>query len=156
MRLAIFVNSFIIKFKNMKNFLVLFGAVLFLGAAQAQTTVPKPPTSKSDMSTVTTDVNTKEHVCTAACKDGKHVYAHGERGHKCGAECMKAMSRTTADPAKPDPAKPDPKTNLKEHVCNASCTKDKHNYLHGEKGHKCTAACHKTKTSSAVSPAKKS
>jgi hypothetical protein len=32
----------------------------------------------------------KAHVCTAACKDGKHVYAHGEKGHVCGAECMKA------------------------------------------------------------------
>lgn len=32
----------------------------------------------------------KAHVCTAACKDGKHVYAHGEKGHVCGPECMKA------------------------------------------------------------------
>jgi len=32
----------------------------------------------------------KAHVCTAACKDGKHMYAHGEKGHICGAECMKA------------------------------------------------------------------
>ena len=31
----------------------------------------------------------KAHVCTAACKDGKHMYAHGEKGHVCGAECMK-------------------------------------------------------------------
>ncbi|MEO8068712.1 MAG: hypothetical protein ABI599_13540 [Flavobacteriales bacterium] len=26
---------------------------------------------------------TKEHSCTAACKDGKHSYAHGEKGHAC-------------------------------------------------------------------------
>ena len=32
----------------------------------------------------------KAHVCTAACKDGKHMYAHGEKGHVCGAACMKA------------------------------------------------------------------
>lgn len=31
----------------------------------------------------------KEHVCTSACKDGKHVYAHGEKGHVCGPECKK-------------------------------------------------------------------
>jgi len=32
----------------------------------------------------------KAHVCTAACKNGKHMYAHGEKGHVCTAECMKA------------------------------------------------------------------
>ncbi|MDE3235094.1 MAG: hypothetical protein KGO81_03990 [Bacteroidota bacterium] len=31
----------------------------------------------------------KEHKCTAACKNGKHVYAHGEKGHVCGPECKK-------------------------------------------------------------------
>jgi len=29
----------------------------------------------------------------------------------------------------------------KEHVCNASCTPDKHNILHGEKGHACGPEC---------------
>ena len=29
----------------------------------------------------------KEHVCTDKCKDGNHVYAHGEKGHTCTAEC---------------------------------------------------------------------
>lgn len=33
----------------------------------------------------------KEHVCTAACKDGKHVYAHGEKGHVCTEDCKKNM-----------------------------------------------------------------
>ena len=33
----------------------------------------------------------KEHVCTAACKDGKHMYAHGEKGHVCTDTCKKAM-----------------------------------------------------------------
>ncbi len=37
----------------------------------------------------------KKHVCTAACKDGKHVYAHGEKGHKCGPECKKMMKKET-------------------------------------------------------------
>lgn len=31
----------------------------------------------------------KEHKCTAACKDGKHVYAHGEKGHVCTDACKK-------------------------------------------------------------------
>ena len=31
----------------------------------------------------------KEHSCTAACKDGKHVYAHGEKGHVCTDACHK-------------------------------------------------------------------
>lgn len=37
----------------------------------------------------------KEHKCTAEChKNGKgHVYAHGEKGHTCGAECKKMMEK---------------------------------------------------------------
>ena len=31
----------------------------------------------------------KAHVCTAACKNGMHVYAHSEKGHICGPECIK-------------------------------------------------------------------
>ncbi len=38
----------------------------------------------------------KEHKCTAACKNGKHVYAHGEKGLKCGPECKKMMEKTKA------------------------------------------------------------
>jgi hypothetical protein len=30
---------------------------------------------------------------------------------------------------------------LKEHVCSATCTKEAHVLLHGEKGHTCTEAC---------------
>ena len=41
------------------------------------------------------DMNTKEHVCTPACKDGKHVYAHGEKGHVCTDAEMKAMGKKT-------------------------------------------------------------
>ena len=29
----------------------------------------------------------KNHVCTDACKDGAHVYAHGEKGHVCTEAC---------------------------------------------------------------------
>ncbi len=31
----------------------------------------------------------------------------------------------------------------KKHVCNKECTKDKHNLMHGEKGHKCGEECKK-------------
>lgn len=31
----------------------------------------------------------KEHVCTDKCKDGTHLYAHGEKGHTCTEECKK-------------------------------------------------------------------
>jgi hypothetical protein len=30
----------------------------------------------------------------------------------------------------------------KKHKCNSECTSGKHNYLHGERKHKCTEACH--------------
>lgn len=32
---------------------------------------------------------------------------------------------------------------LKEHKCTKACTKDKHAYAHGEKGHVCGDACKK-------------
>jgi hypothetical protein len=32
---------------------------------------------------------------------------------------------------------------LKEHKCTKACTKDKHVYAHGEKGHVCGDACKK-------------
>jgi predicted ester cyclase len=34
-----------------------------------------------------------EHVCTDKCKDGNHVYAHGEKGHVCTEECHKMMEK---------------------------------------------------------------
>jgi len=32
-------------------------------------------------------------------------------------------------------------TDLKQHACTASCSKEAHAYLHGEKDHTCTEAC---------------
>lgn len=38
----------------------------------------------------TAKVKLKDHVCTQACHDsGKHVYAHGEKGHMCTSACKK-------------------------------------------------------------------
>jgi hypothetical protein len=71
----------------------------------------------------------KKHVCTDACKNGSHVYLHGEKGHKCTEACEK-KNVVSMD--------------LKEHVCTKDCEKaGKHVYAHGEKGHVCTAACEK-------------
>ena len=40
-----------------------------------------------------TKMEMKEHKCTAACKDGKHMYAHGEKGHVCTKACKKMMKK---------------------------------------------------------------
>jgi len=38
----------------------------------------------------TEKVKLKAHACTQACHDsGKHVYAHGEKGHTCTSDCKK-------------------------------------------------------------------
>ena len=41
----------------------------------------------------------RDHVCSAACKDGKHVYAHGEKGHKCTSACRTKGAKAEAAPA---------------------------------------------------------
>ncbi len=38
----------------------------------------------------------KEHKCTAACKNGKHAYAHGEKGHVCTDTCKKMEKKAKA------------------------------------------------------------
>lgn len=56
------------------------------------------------------------HVCTDQCKDGNHLYAHGEEGHTCSEACMKT------------------------HSCTEACKDGNHVYAHGEKGHECASA----------------
>jgi uncharacterized lipoprotein NlpE involved in copper resistance len=55
------------------------------------------------------------HVCTDACKDGNHLYAHGEEGHTCSEAC------------------------LKTHTCTEACKDGNHVYAHGEKDHVCAS-----------------
>ncbi|MFZ1514077.1 MAG: hypothetical protein WAT21_01690 [Saprospiraceae bacterium] len=62
----------------------------------AKTTATKPSTSSSASKpaagsdgTAATDGNIRDHKCTAACKDGNHVLAHGEKGHVCTADCKR-------------------------------------------------------------------
>ncbi len=67
--------------------LILCTAILFaVGcAANAQTAPTKEKKGKAEKKTTM-----KDHACTDAChKAGKCVYAHGEKGHKCGKECKK-------------------------------------------------------------------
>jgi hypothetical protein len=49
------------------------------------TCMAQHPTADSTVNTTT--VAMKDHVCTDACKDGNHVYAHGEKGHVCTEAC---------------------------------------------------------------------
>jgi hypothetical protein len=56
------------------------------------------------------------HVCTDQCKEGNHLYAHGEEGHTCSEACMK------------------------DHSCTGECKDGNHAYAHGEKGHTCASA----------------
>lgn len=39
-----------------------------------------------------TTVSLKDHVCTDACKNGNHVYVHGEKGHTCTDACKNQSS----------------------------------------------------------------
>ena len=75
----------------MKKFFLLLSAFCFFAAVQAQTpaattapsTTTKATTTKATTATPADKEVAKpvEHVCTAACKTGTHVYAHGEKGH---------------------------------------------------------------------------
>jgi len=67
----------------MKKLFLSVAVIGMFAVMSAQTTQTKT-TTKS-----TTKPALKEHVCTAACKDGKHVYAHGEKGHVCTDACKK-------------------------------------------------------------------
>jgi hypothetical protein len=41
----------------------------------------------TDSTSNTNTIALKDHVCTDACKNGNHVYAHGEKGHTCTEAC---------------------------------------------------------------------
>ncbi len=79
----------------------------------------------------------KDHVCTKDCKDGKHLYKHGEKGHKCSEACMKMHAKDMHEGHTHD-------MDMK-HECSKACKDGKHMYKHGEKGHKCDTNCKKMK-----------
>ncbi len=60
--------------------------LLFAGSLLALTVITQPATAQQKKDSTAL----KTHHCTAACKNGKHVYAHGEKGHVCGDACKKA------------------------------------------------------------------
>lgn len=70
---------------------VMAAAALFLSVAcnnekkddKAKTNEP----AKTDMTGKEDPAKLADHVCTDKCKDGNHVYAHGEKGHVCTAKC---------------------------------------------------------------------
>lgn len=109
----------------MRLLLMIPITALCLGTAHAQNTSKeaKPAMEQAPL---------KDHMCTAACKDGQHMYAHGEKGHACTADCMKMHAGEAM---------------MKDHVCTAMCKDGKHMYAHGEKGHVCDPSCkhHKAK-----------
>ncbi len=78
----------------MKKIALFVIATVFAVAVNAQDTkkpAAQPTATPAQAAPVTAtkvaDANTKAHVCTAACKGDKHVYAHGEKGHTCSAAC---------------------------------------------------------------------
>ncbi|MBK6699856.1 MAG: hypothetical protein IPG55_08120 [Saprospiraceae bacterium] len=93
----------------MKKFFLLLSAFCFFAAVQAQTpaattapaTTTKATTTKATTATPADKEVAKpvEHVCTAACKTGTHIYAHGEKGHACTSAC--AAPKTTKKAVKP-------------------------------------------------------
>ena len=73
----------------MKKLLWLLAIALMFYAANAQTTKKE---QKKDMPKMEQKA-LKEHKCTEACSNGKHAYAHGEKGHKCTKECAKQCEK---------------------------------------------------------------
>ncbi|MBK7302808.1 MAG: hypothetical protein IPI90_06055 [Saprospiraceae bacterium] len=60
----------------------------------------KPAAGSEGDGTAATDGNIRDHKCTAACKGGNHVLAHGEKGHKCTAACKRRPTTQKAAPVK--------------------------------------------------------
>lgn len=50
--------------------------------SSSQTTLPSDATGA-------TKTELREHECREACKNGHHVFAHGEKEHVCTDECLK-------------------------------------------------------------------
>ncbi len=72
-------------------FTAAVAAMFLLGSAQITSGGEKMDGKKGTKKEMKKKVKGKEHVCTAACKDGQHAYAHGEKGHVCTEECHKKM-----------------------------------------------------------------
>jgi hypothetical protein len=73
----------------MKN-LFLFLSLAFTAVyAEAHITIDKEP---KKMKAQKVRKHGKEHLCTAACTNGQHVYAHKEKEHVCTEKCQENVS----------------------------------------------------------------
>lgn len=112
--------------KKLISSILVVGALCFVAcnnekkADAATTTTPEKveDPAKAAESVTTAAFAVKAHACGAECKDGKHVYAHGDIGHTC------TEAGTT-------------------HACTTQCKDGQHAYVHGENGHTCTEDCAK-------------
>ena len=68
----------------MKRIIIITAIAVFTFAAFAQE-------EKKEKKCGEKKTELKAHVCTDDCKEGKHVYAHGEKGHTCTDACKKKM-----------------------------------------------------------------
>lgn len=109
----------------MKKVILALTMIIGLSVSVSAQTIPKKEKQAE------TKMEMKDHVCTKACMNGNHMYAHGEKGHTCTSDCKKMEAKNDNMP-------------MKEHQCTAACKDGKHMYAHGEKGHSCTQACKKT------------
>lgn len=91
----------------MKKVFLVVALAGFVFAANAQ--VAQKDSKQKKGKAKTEQMVMKDHVCTAACKDGKHMYAHGEKGHVCSEACNMDMKHA--------------KHGQKGHVCTADCMK---------------------------------
>ncbi len=105
-------------------FLLVLSAALFFTACKdekkadnADTTTQEKVDDPSKAAESAKAFAVKAHACIADCKDGNHVYAHGDLGHSCTDDCGAA------------------------HACTEQCSTGAHVYAHGESGHTCTEDC---------------
>src|SRR5688572_15529968 len=109
--------------KKLFSFLILFAALSLIAcnnekkADKSETKTEEKVDDGTKTQSTPAAFQAKAHVCGPDCKDGNHVYAHGDVGHTCTEACGKT------------------------HACTDACKDGKHVYAHGEVGHTCTDAC---------------
>ena len=75
--------------KTVKTFAAILFMTGFLSTAAFAQDSKMDKKMESKMDKMDEKMDMKDHKCTKACKDGKHTYAHGEKGHVCGDACKK-------------------------------------------------------------------
>ena len=131
----------------MKHLILAIAIMLGLTLqVSAQGPTKKEGKEKKEMKDKNEKKEMKEHVCAAACANGNHVYAHGEKGHVCSDACKhedhdnEPKENHGQGKGSSDNHAKENKNN-KDHVCTAACVNGTHVYAHGEKGHVCSKGC---------------